>query len=129
MSEDKSPKTEEKKKTPPKKQGKVYSDADIERIAKENRQAERTRMARVHEEELSNALEKQETSLNKEFKEKLAKHTQLVRQNAYDTILEKMRQAFLMKQENLSFPAITINEYNEIVEEFGSQEMKDAPLL
>lgn len=101
----------------------------FEQTHKENIQAERTRLARVNEDKIADALERQEKVLKKENNDNLGKHTQVVRQNAYDTVLEKMRQAFLMKQQNLSFPALTVNEYNELVEEFGSQAMKDAPLL
>lgn len=127
MTDDKSPKTaktEEKKPTSPQ-----YTQKQLDQHVKNSLEAERSRLNRLNESKLSEALEKQETALKKEFEEKLVKHTQEVRKNSYDAVLEAMRQMFLTKQSNLSFPAITVNEYHELVEEYGSESQKNEPLL
>lgn len=106
-----------------------YTEKQLQDAIKENIQSERTRLSRVNEDKIADALERQEKALAKENKEKLGKHTQLVRQNAYDSVLEAMRKLFLTKQSNLSLPVITINEYNELLEEFASDKQKEQPLI
>lgn len=127
MTEDTTPKTTKSGDIkPPSPQ---YTEQQLQELVEQNIQAERSRLRRVHENELGDALKRQEESLKKEFKQKLVDHTQKVRENAYDAILERMRQLFLTAQENLAFPHIIINDYNELVKEFGSKDQQEKPLL
>lgn len=106
-----------------------YTEEQLQHLIKENIQSERTRLTRVNEDKIADSLERQEETLKKEHKKALVEHTQKVRQNAYDAVLEAIRRMFLTKQDNLSLPVITINEYNELLEEFGSDKQKDEPLI
>lgn len=122
--------TEQKQLPAPKKEPELkYTEKQLQDLIKENIQAERTRLSRVNEDKIADALERQETKLKAEHKKNLGEHTRKVRQNSYDSVLEKIRQLFLTKQSNLSLPVITVNEYNELLEEFGSDKQKEAPLL